>query len=209
VNASTSAQLIAERGPAHAIIAGMWRFTVVSIAGFAPWIIVDGWFHRHISEVLLYSSCLVAFLAAALVVLPGMVSGPKRLRGVALFFIPAFTLYAVLWCACWFTLGGRLGEWLGLALGGGAFAVITALVLGWPRSAVLSVLAFIIAQALGYVGGGQVMRLLADGHHPGVVGMLGWGVVYGVGFGAGLGYLLYCITLNHETSDLNAHTSAH
>jgi hypothetical protein len=183
--------MIAEHSVTRAIIAGAWRFTLVSIAGFAPWAVVDGWLHHHISEVLLYAICLVAFLAAALVLLPGLLSGPHRVRRVALFFIPAFTLYAVLWCACWFALGGRTGEWSGILLGGGAFAAVTALVLGRPRSAVLTMLVFIMAQVIGYFAGGQTMTLIAGGHHPGASGMLAWGICYGLGFGIGLGHLVH------------------
>jgi hypothetical protein len=185
------------------IVAGTWRFTLVSIFGFAPWVVVDGWFHRHINEVLLYSLCLLAFLVAALVLLPGLLRGAHPRRRVALFFIPAFTVYALVWCTCWFALGGRTGEWTGIVLGGSAFALVTALVLGWPRRAVISLLLFISAQALGYFAGGQAMTLIAEGRHPGMAGMLAWGVGYGVGFGAGLGWLVHACTTARPTTPVS------
>lgn len=176
------------------VFAGSWRFTLVSIAGFAPWIVSDGLLGRHIGEPLLYALCLVSFVISALVLLPGLLDGPARRRRTAAFFIPAFTAYAVVWCACWFTLGGRPGEISGIFAGGTVFAVITVLVLGWPRPPWLPLGAFVVSQAAGYFGGGALMAIVSGGGHPGVPGMVAWGLGYGIGFGAGLGWLVHACT---------------
>lgn len=185
----------------RSILAGIWRFTLVSIAGFAPWIVSGGWFYRTVGEVGLYVACLVTFLVAALLLLPGLLSGPHRVRRCAAFFIPAFTAYAVLWCACWFALGGRAGEWLGALAGGAAFTLIAIGVLGRPRSVLLALVVVISAQVLGYFGGDTAMRFIADGGRPGAIGMSAWGVCYGVGFGAGLGWLIHACQRNIATVD--------
>lgn len=176
------------------IIAGIWRFTLVSLIGFAPWIISDGWLGRHLSEPLLYALCLLAFLIAALVLLPGLLEGDRRVRRTAQWFLPAFTAYAVVWCACWFTFGGRAGEWAGAVAGGAAFTLLATWALGRPRSLLLTLLVVITCQVLGYFGGGALMAAVSDGGHPGMLGMSAWGLGYGIGFGAGVGWLVHACT---------------
>ncbi len=172
------------------IVEGMWRFTLVSVAGFAPWVISDGWFGRHVSEQLLYVMCLLAFVVAALVLLPGMLSAPGQIRRTTIYFIPSFTAYALLWCACWFVLHGRLGEWCGVLSGGVAFTLFAGRLLAprWPALTVVVVV--VLCQALGYFAGGGAMAATAGGQHPGAFGMLLWALCYGIGFGAGLGWLV-------------------
>lgn len=173
------------------MIAGIWRFTLVSLIGFAPWIVSDGWLGQHLSEPLLYALCLFAFLVAALVLLPGLLIGERRVRRTARWFLPAFTAYAVLWCACWFAVGGRAGEWSGALLGGTAFTLLATWALGFPRSLLLTLLVVIACQLLGYFGGGALMAAVSGGGHPGMSGMAAWGLGYGIGFGAGLGWLVH------------------
>jgi hypothetical protein len=35
------------------------------------------------------------------------------------------------------------------------------------------------------------MTMVSDGGHPGMIGMAAWGLVYGIGFGAGMGWLIH------------------
>ena len=173
------------------IVAGAWRFTLVSLAGFAPWAFAGRWFHQQVGEVGLYAGCLIAFLLAAFFLLPGLLYGPRRMVRCLAFFFPAFIAYALLWCACWFTLGGRMGEWTGALIGGSAFALITAWILGRPRSLLLAVVVFVLAHTAGYFAGDHAMHLLAANDVPRPLAMLAWGVCYGFGFGAGLGWLIH------------------
>lgn len=178
----------------HSIIAGAWRFTVVSVAGFAPWFLAGRWFHRYVGEAGLYAACLLAFLVTAVVMLPGLLSGERCVRRTTAYFLPAFTAYALLWCACWFLLGGRAGEVSGALLGGTAFTLITSAVLGRPRSLVLATILVVTLQTLGYFAGGMAMHELLAAEYPIWTGMMSWGVLYGLGFGAGLGWLTYACT---------------
>lgn len=192
---------------ARSIFSGVWRFTLVSLAGFAPWVVSDGLFRRHLSEPLLYALCLLAFLIAALVLLPGLLVGDQRVRRTARWFLPAFTAYAVVWCTCWFALGGRAGEWAGALSGGAAFTLLAIRALGRPHALMLTLLVVITCQVVGYFGGGALMAAVSGGGHPGMIGMAAWGLGYGIGFGAGLGWLIHACE-NHA-SDPDPHTSAH
>ncbi|HEX3133766.1 MAG TPA: hypothetical protein VHX44_09325, partial [Planctomycetota bacterium] len=173
------------------LVAGTWRFILVSIAGFAPWVLGGGWFHRTVGEVGLYATCLVRFLLVALILLPGLLTGEARLRRTAAWFLPAFIAYAVLWCACWFLFHGRIGEIVGALTGGSAFALLTAWALGRPRSLLLSVLVFLAAHLAGYFIGGWAMHEGLAAGLQNTLGMLTWGLWYGIGFGAGIGWLVH------------------
>ena len=172
------------------VFAGIWRFTLVSVAGFAPWVLAGPWFYRTVGEAGLYLACLVAFLLSALLLLPGLLAGERRLRRTAMWFLPAFTAYAVLWCACWFALGGRAGEWAGAVTGVAAFVALSAWTLGRPRAPLITAAVVIAAHAAGYFAGDQAYRGFSG--QSKTLGMLAWGVCYGVGFGAGLGWLIRC-----------------
>src|SRR3954451_21357803 len=44
------------------LIRGIVGFTLVSVAGFAPWALAGRWFHRAIGEAGLYILCAVVFI---------------------------------------------------------------------------------------------------------------------------------------------------
>jgi hypothetical protein len=173
------------------VLAGAWRFTLVAIAGFAPWVVAGGWCHRTVGEIGLYLVCLAMFLLAALALLPGLLPDERRLQRTAVWFVPAFTAYAVLWCLCWFTFGGRAGEWAGAVAGGAVFVALSAWTLGPPRAPFITAAVFIVAHAIGYFTGDWAHRALAAADHSTVPGMFAWAVCYGLGSGAGMGWLVH------------------
>jgi hypothetical protein len=176
---------------ASAVVAGTWRFTLVSLAGFAPWVLGGRWFYRTIGEGGLYAVCLFAFLGAAVLLLPALLTGERRVRRTLVWFLPAFTTYAVIWCACWFGFGGRTGEWSGALVGGAAFVALSAWALGRPRAPLITTLVFLVAHTAGYFAGDQAYHACAAAAAPKMLGMSAWGVCYGVGFGAGIGWLVH------------------
>jgi hypothetical protein len=114
-------------------------------------------------------------------------------------FVPAFAAYAVVWSALWFALHSRAGEWLGSAAGTAAFAVVAGLILRGARSIPKAAAVLFVTHSIGYFLGGLVYYWSKDpathaswsGVSAGTLhafGRLGWGLLYGLGFGAGLGY---------------------
>ncbi len=172
------------------LIAGTWRFTVVALLGFAPWALGGSWFYRNIGEIGLYSVCLAAFLFGALLLLPPLLAGEQRYRRTASSIIPAYTLYAIIWCGCWFALGGKLGEWIGAILGGTAFVLFCAWRLGRPPALFIACLIFVSVHAGGYFAGDAAMTWCKAHAFPKSIGMWAWGLCYGLGFGVGLGYVV-------------------
>ena len=187
---------LAARVPSLA--ASLWRgmtgFTVVSIAGFAPWALFGRWFYRQVGEVGLYAVCAAVFIGSSGLLLHRLILGPgSRARFYKLFGI-AFAAYSTAWIVGWMSLRGRAGSLAGLTAG-------TAL-MGWilttafeARGAWVKVAATLLGlNALGYFAGawmeGSVIALggLALAKPIEVaLAKLSWAVCYGIGFGAGLG----------------------
>ncbi len=183
------------------IVAGVWRFTGVALLGFAPWAIAGSWFYRTTGELGLYCACLVSFLLGALLFLPGLMpttfSWGGRCKRTALYFFPGFVLYAIVWCLCWFLLKGKTGEWSGAILGGLVFTYYCTWALQRPqktmhvrRLLVVSVI-FIATHAIGYFSGETAMSWVTTQSGMKTLGMWAWGLCYGIGFGAGLGYIIH------------------
>ncbi len=182
--------VLAHQPLSRILIAGTWRFTVVALMGFAPWALGGSWFYRNIGEIGLYSVCLAVFLFAALLLLPPLLTGEQRYRRTASSIIPAYTLYAIIWCVSWFVLGGKLGEWIGAIIGGTAFVLVCAWRLGKPRALFVACLLFVSVHAGGYFAGDAAMTWCKAQGFPKSIGMWAWGLCYGLGFGAGLGYVV-------------------
>lgn len=183
----------------RALLVGSLGFAGVGLAGFSVWAFGGKWLYAHSGEAGLYSACLFVFLAVSGLLLHRLVVGPRRVLRFYLAFIPAFVAYGIVWCAAWFALHIGIGEWLGSLLGSIAFAAV----LGWRFRNFwgfpgVSCVLF-CSHSVGYFLGGQLMQWLSS--RDGALALpalsetqlillakLGWGVVYGLGFGAGMGF---------------------
>ena len=177
------------------ILGGALGFAAVSLLAFSVWAFGGKWIR---GELALYSAVAGVFVAVS-----GLFLGPLA-GGLVRFyrsFVPAFLAYAVVWCAAWWGLGGRLGEWVGAVVGGVAFTVVCLMILGNPRVWFTAAVAFIALHAAGYFAGDWAYFYakanpvaLAEPLNltkPQVfaAARLAWGLLYGLGFGAGLGYV--------------------
>jgi hypothetical protein len=185
------------------VVRGSVGFTLVAIAGFAPWALAGGWLHQVIGELGMYLACAGVFVALSGPLLYRLVIGPGALVRFAILFTVAYLAYAALWIASWMTLHGNPGSLTGLTAG--------CIVMGWilcraftARGVLVRVAAaLLVGNLLGYYGGGYAEALVAGLSVPGVAGitnekarptalaMLSWGACYGIGVGAGLGAALY------------------
>ena len=185
----------------RAILWGSAGFCGVSVAAFSIWAGGSGWFRHRGGEAALYAAIAIAFVGLTGLFLHPLLVGPRRIRRFYAAFTPAFLLYAVVWSGFWFWLKFGLGEWLGAFFGSAGFVAIMAWRLGRWHSLVPVTVVFFALHTAGYFAGGWCMaQLLALARQvpPPVLNkgtlitcaMLSWGVMYGLGFGAGLGYLL-------------------
>ena len=193
---------------AKSILQGAIGFAIVSLAGFAVWALGGKWLYSHGGEVGLYLACSVVFIGLAGICLHPLVRGERRLSRFYKGFVPAFLGYAIAWSLCWFALRFGAGEWLGSLAGCLVFAGVLKFALRGASTAFLaSVLVLFLTHSLGYFTGGF---LYAHAPHWGplvstmsksqvaLTAKLLWGVAYGLGFGAGIGFTYH--TLQGDTA---------
>lgn len=187
-----------------AVIRGSFGFGLVSLAAFSVWAFGGKWFQNHLGEAGLYGACAVVFVALSGVALHPLVGGPSSALRFYSIFIPAFLGYTVVWCIAWFVLRFGPGEWLGSLLGSTAFVGIASWRLRNTRGLVQTSLIVFGLNCAGYFLGGRLMHwllgptgsaMLGGLSKPGllILAKLAWGLVYGLGFGAGIGYAFYAV----------------
>jgi hypothetical protein len=180
------------------ILIGSLGFAAVSVAAFSLWAFGGRWFHSHGGDAAMYSAIAAAFLVLSGAILHTLICGERALARFYGAFVPAFFAYAVLWCLAWFVVKGATGEWLGSLSGSFAFAWVVTKRMGGRASIVITGLLVFAAHSLGYFTGGKVMYGILGGccadffsgwsrEQIGVIAKLGWGLLYGLGFGAGIG----------------------
>ncbi len=179
---------------AKATLSGAWRFAVVSVLAYGIWA-----FGGRMSTVVLYSSIALAFVVLSGLLMYPLVRGPHPIRRFYAIFVPGFLLYAVLWCAGWFGLGGEIGENWGSGAGLAAFAFVIAR--AFKAKGLVVFICFIVLFLFHTVGyqlgsdcyygarGKGVFAPILEGHVA--LGKLLWGLFYGLGFGAGIGYAFH------------------
>ncbi|HEV7867208.1 MAG TPA: hypothetical protein VGO90_05970 [Chthoniobacteraceae bacterium] len=172
----------------ESLLRGVLGFTVVSVAGFAPWPIIGRWF-RTVGEVGLYVACTAVFIGLSGICLHRLIIGPGSLSRFYKLFTVAFLAYAVAWAAVWMWLRGDEGSIGGLLAGTTVMGAILAFAFDAQRAVLKMIVALFVFNTLGYYAGGWVEGKLVGDHR--LAGMLLWGVCYGIGFGAGLGIALH------------------
>ncbi|MCB1096969.1 MAG: hypothetical protein KDN22_15445 [Verrucomicrobiae bacterium] len=171
------------------ILQGALRFAVVSLIGYSLW----AW--SNMGTALLYSSIAVVFVAlsgAALRPLGGSARTLAHFYGV---FAAAFISYAALWCVGWFVIKGHTGEIIGSACGLAVCGWILLRLVGaesQTRHFLSAWAVLFLFHTLGYtVGGWGYYHGSSSGAIPHEMARLIWGLGHGLGFGAGLGYVLF------------------
>ena len=176
------------------VIRGALGFTVVSVAGFAPWAVFGRPLYRLLGEAGMYAVCAVVFLGLSGLILHPLLTGRGSLWRFYKLFLPAFAAYSVAWIGGWMALHGHSGSWLGLFLGAVCLGSLLARGLGAPKEILPVIAILFVLNAAGYFGGGWMEGWLMHAKglplEKGVQAMLAmslWGVGYGLGLGAGLG----------------------
>ena len=182
----------------RAVLTGSLGFAAVSVGAFSLWAFGGRWFHSHGGDAAMYSAIAAAFLVLSGAILHTLIRGERPLARFYGAFVPAFLAYAVLWCVAWFVIKGPTGEWLGSLFGSFAFAAVVTKRLGGKSHICVTGLFVFIAHSVGYFMGGKLMYGILGGAFAdclqgwskdqiGIVAKLGWGLLYGLGFGAGIG----------------------
>jgi len=169
-------------GLAGSVIRGGLGFAAVGVAAFSVWAFGRG----RLGTVGIYGGVAAAFLVLSVCFLHPLAASPWRFLRA---FVPGFAAYCIVWCLAWFQLGFGLGEWLGSAGGCLAFALAAGAALGRLRRVPQAALVLFLAHSAGYFLGGLPYYRWRE-QLP-VTVMLTWGLIYGLGFGAGIGYAFH------------------
>src|SRR5262249_35033106 len=86
---------------------GIVGFTVLSIAGFAPWAFLGRWFYTHTGESGLYAVCALVYIGLSGPLLHKLIVGPGSLFRFYKLFGIMFAANSGLWTAGWMALHKR------------------------------------------------------------------------------------------------------
>jgi len=188
----------------RSVLRGSLGFAGVSLAGFLVWALAGRWFYQNTGEAGLYIACAMVFIGLSGLLLHPLLHGSGSVIRFYKIFVPAFLAYAMVWSAAWFVWKMGAGEWVGSLAGSLVFTALTGWSLGgfrswaWGRAATV----MFVAHSLGYFLGGKLMYWMIGpggaGWFTGItktqislIAKLGWGLLYGLGFGAGLGHAFF------------------
>ena len=182
---------------------GVVGFTIVSVAGFAPWALGGRWLHRAAGEAGMYAACAIVFIGLSGLLLHRLIIGPGSLGRFYKVFSIAFAAYAAAWMGGWMSLHGHAGSLVGLLAGTAIMGWLLAKAFDATSETSRVIVVLFVFNSLGYFLGGWVegrMSALKELSFFGMalarsarlkIAMLSWGVCYGIGFGAGLGWAFY------------------
>ncbi len=161
---------------------GSVSFGAVSVLAYSIWA-----YHLIPGAAAMYSTTALVYVGLAGLALSRLVDPPRSRRRFPLLFAAVFVVYAVGWCAFWFGLRGKhQADLFGAAAG---LAAVTAMLQGafGRRGGFLRLFGVLFAlHSAGYYLGGELYGVV-----HGATGRLLWGAAHGLGFGAGLGYVLH------------------
>jgi hypothetical protein len=174
----------APRSLGYSIIYGTLSFAAVSAAAYSIWA-----FRLLRQEATLYAAIAIVYLGLGGLVLSRIVVAPGAWKRFPLLFATAFFLYALGWCAFWFGLRGKhLADLWGALAGLAAMLWLVQSAFGTRPGFLRLLLVLFVCHSAGYYLGGELYA-----QFRGTTGKLLWGIAHGLGFGAGLGYVLHAL----------------
>jgi len=177
------------------LMAGL-RFSIVGLAGFAPWVFGAGKFH---STTILYTACAIPFFALGGLALYPDVRGRLSLGKTYLLFFGAFFAFSAGWCLLYLSMHGKHGEVFGALLGTAALCLVVRSTFAKQGGFLQSLGVVFTLFTVGYFAGDWLFYVVIP-HSLASWGQLAWGICFGFGFGAGLGWLARECTASQKTS---------
>lgn len=168
------------------IVTGAIGFCLVSLCVFATVAFAERWMYRNLGLLGSYLAWIVLFIVLSGAVFGSIVVGRWRLPKFYLLFALAFFAYAAAWMGAYFTLRSTAGEVVGSIAGSILMAIVFAAGFGALRSTLKLSAVLFVSNFLGYFFGAALFNSLSE-----PTGMLLFGVVYGLLFGAGIGAALH------------------
>jgi len=170
---------------ARSIVTGAIGFCLVSLCVFATVAFAERWMYQNLGVFGSYITWTVLFILLSGAVFGSLVVDRWRLPKFYFLWAVAFFVYAGAWMVAYFTLGRIAGELVGALAGSIFMALVIATGFRTLRSAVKLSAVLFVSNSLGYFLGAALFDRLSE-----PTGMLLFGVVYGLFFGAGIGAAL-------------------
>jgi hypothetical protein len=169
-------------GAAYSVVYGGVSFGVVSVVAYSIWA-----FRLLPDAGAMYATIAAVYIGLAGLALSRLVQVPGAWKRFPLLFALGFFVYAACWCAFWFGLRGKMhADLLGSAVGLAGMVIVFQRAFGKTGAFLRLFMVLFAAHSVGYYLGGEFYGLVR-----GSTGRLLWGAAHGVGFGAGLGYVLF------------------
>lgn len=178
-------------GLTRSIATGAIGFGLVSLFVFATVAFAERWMYQNLGLVGAYLAWTVLFIVLSGAVFGSLVIVRWRLPRFYLLWALAFFAYAAAWMLAYFSQPGTTGELIGALAGSILMAVVLALGFGSLRSTVKLSAVLFVSNCLGYFLGAALLYSLSA-----PAGMLLYGVVYGLLFGAGIGAALHLVQID-------------
>ena len=161
---------------------GSLSFGAVSVLAYAIWA-----FRLVPGTAAMYATTAAVYVGGGGFALSRLVLAPGAWRRFPPCFALAFLAYAVGWCAFWFGLRGKYhADLFGAAAGLAAMTWLFQRAFGKKDDFLPLFAVLFTGHSLGYYVGDALHAIVA-----GAPGRLLWGAAHGLGFGAGLGYVLW------------------
>ena len=170
----------------RSLITGGIGFSLVSFLVFATVAYGERWMYRNLGLGGAYIAWTALFILLGGAALGSLALKRWRLPKFYLLYGIAFFAYALGWVAAYFLLPRSYGEWAGSLVGSFLMAVVFAAGFGALRSIAMLSLVMFVGNSIGYFVGSAI-----NDYAGGRVGMLLWGVVYGLGLGSAIGVVLH------------------
>ncbi|HXQ74757.1 MAG TPA: hypothetical protein VN844_29910 [Pyrinomonadaceae bacterium] len=172
----------------RSIATGGIGFSVVSLCVFATVAFAERWMYQNLGLPGSYLAWIALFILLSGAVFGSLVVDHWRLPRFYLLFALAFFAYSAVWMIAYFILRGAAGEFVGSLGGSILMAIVFAAGFGALRSTVKLSAVLFVTNCLGYFLGAALFYSLSE-----PAGMLLFGVVYGLLFGAGIGAALHLV----------------
>ncbi|WP_372366926.1 hypothetical protein [Candidatus Uabimicrobium sp. HlEnr_7] len=168
------------------IISGAVAFTIASLLVFATVAFAERQLYQTLGMLGAYVFWVILFIGSGAILLHRLVRRVMSLQRFATVYAISFSLYSTAWITSYFFMRSNTGEWVGSATGSLSLSITLAIAFHMPQKIVSWSLFFFITHSLGYFSGSYIFEILHNSK-----GMILWGITYGLGTGAGLGFILY------------------
>ena len=172
----------------RSLVTGAIGFCLVSLCVFATVAFGERWMYRTFGLIGAYLVWTVLFILLSGAVFGSLVVDRWRLPRFYILWGLAFFAYAAAWTVAYFIMRDTAGELVGALAGSVLMAVIFAAGFRSPGATVKLSAVLFVSNSLGYFIGSALHNLFGV-----PLGMLLWGVAYGLFFGAGIGAALHFV----------------